>query len=113
MLAYYVERHMRRALAPLLFDDNDPADADATRYQPVEPARPSASARAKAGSKRTPSGLPVHSFQTLFADLATLTRNRIQPVAEGAVGRRCPHQSHPPPVRSLPLPRRPPMARTQ
>lgn len=85
MLAYYVEWHMRRALAPLLFDDDDPAGAGATRSSPVEPARPSASARAKAGSKRTPDGLPVHSFQTLLADLATLARNRVQPAAEGTV----------------------------
>ena len=85
MLAYYVEWHMRRALAPLLFDDDDPAGAEATRSSPVAPARPSASARAKAARKRTPDGLPVHSFHTLLADLATLTRNRVQPAAEGAV----------------------------
>ena len=75
MLAYYVEWHMRRAPAPLLFDDDDPAAA--TRSSPV--------ARAKAGSKRTPEGLAVHSFQMLMADLATLTRNRVQPVAKGAM----------------------------
>ena len=85
MLAYYVEWHMRQALAPLLFDDDDPVAAQAARSSPVEPARPSAAARAKAGSKRTPDGLPVHSFQTLLADLATLTRNRVQPAAQGAV----------------------------
>ena len=85
MLAYYVEWHMRRALAPLLFDDHDRAAAEASRSSPVEPARPSPAARAKAASKRTPNGLPVHSFQTLLADLATLTRNRVQPTAEGAV----------------------------
>ena len=32
----------------------------------------------KANSRRTPDGLPVHSFQTLLADLATLTRNRVR-----------------------------------
>ncbi len=83
MLAYYVEWHMRRALAPLLFDDDDPAAA--TRSSPVAPARTSPTARAKAGSKRTPEGLAVHSFQTLMADLATLTRNRVQPAAKGAM----------------------------
>ena len=85
MLAYYVEWHMRRALAPLLFDDDDPATAEADRPSPVAPARPSPSARAKASRKRTPDNLPVHSFRTLLADLATLTRNRVQPAAEGAV----------------------------
>ena len=85
MLAYHVEWHMRRALAPLLFDDDDPAAAEAARASPVARARPSPAARAKAGTKRTPRGLPVHSFQTLLADLATLTRNRVQPAARGAV----------------------------
>ena len=28
MLAYYVEWHMRQKLAPLLFDDEDPADGE-------------------------------------------------------------------------------------
>jgi len=85
MLAYYVEWHMRRALAPLLFDDDDPAAAEAVRVSPVEPARRSPAARAKAGRKRTPDGLPVHSFQSLLADLATLTRNRVRPAVPGAM----------------------------
>ena len=85
MLAYYVEWHMRRALAPLLFDDHDPAAAEAGRPSPVTPARPSPSARANASRKRAPDNLPVHSFRTLLADLATLTRNRVQPASEGAV----------------------------
>ena len=75
MLAYYVEWHMRRLLAPLLFDDEDRRDE---RNSPVKPARRSHAARTKAGSQRTPDGLPVHSFQTLLADLATLTRNRVR-----------------------------------
>ena len=84
MLAYHVEWHMRRDLAPLLFDDDDPAAAEARRPSPVAPAKPSPAARAKAARKRTPEGLPVHSFRTLLADLATLTRNRVRPVAPGA-----------------------------
>ena len=85
MLAYYVEWHMRRALAPLLFDDDDPDAAEADRASPVEPARRSKAARAKAGTKRTPDGLPVHSFQSLLGDLATLTRNRVRPAVPGAM----------------------------
>ena len=81
MLAYYVEWHMRRSLAPLLFDDHQPAEH---RKSPVEPARRSPAARAKANSRRTPDGLPVHSFQTLLADLATLTRNRVRMHNTGA-----------------------------
>ena len=75
---------MRRARAPLLFDD-DPTEAEASRSSPGVPARSSPAARAKAGRKRTPSGLPVHSFQTLLADLATLTRNRVQSMTEQAM----------------------------
>ena len=113
MLAYHVEWHMRRALAPLLFDDDDPAAAEAARASPVSPARPSPSARAKAGRKRTPGGLPVHSFQTLLADLATLTRKPCSARGRGGCGRRCPHQPDSPSGRSLPPPRRPPMNCTQ
>jgi hypothetical protein len=86
MLAYYVEWHMRQALKPLLFDEDDPDAARRTRRDPVAPKRPSPSAKAKAKSKTTPDGLPVHSFQTLLDDLATLTRNTIVPNLSGAPG---------------------------
>ena len=75
---------MRRALAPMLFHDDDPAAAEAARASPVEPARRSQAARAKAGTKRTPDGLPIHSFWSLLCDLATLTRNRVRPAVPGA-----------------------------
>jgi hypothetical protein len=78
MLAYYVEWHMRRALAPALFDDHDRAQAEAERASPVAKAKPSRAARRKTASKRTDDGLPVHSFRSLLADLATLTRNRVR-----------------------------------
>jgi hypothetical protein len=76
MLAYYVEWHMRQALAPLLFDDDDKATAEAQRGSPVVPAKPSPSAQDKARTLRTEDGFPVHSFQTLIADLATIAKNR-------------------------------------
>ena len=84
MLAYYVEWHMRCALAPILFDDDDREAAKAQRQSVVEPAQRSASARAKASSKRTAHGLPVHSFRTLLADLGSLVRNTCTPTATGA-----------------------------
>ena len=84
MLAYYVEWHMRGWLKPLLFDDEDPAAAEAARASPVAPAKVSESAQAKARSKRTATGLPVHSFQTLLADLATIAKNRVVPRLAGA-----------------------------
>ncbi|MCH8843812.1 MAG: transposase [SAR324 cluster bacterium] len=85
MLAYYVEWHMRRALAPILFDDDDPATAEQQRTSAVAKARPSPSARRKAASKRTEDDLPVHSFRSLLADLATLTRNRIATGADKSI----------------------------
>jgi hypothetical protein len=82
MLAYYLEWHMRQCLAPLLFDDHDTATRDARRTSPVAKAVASPAARAKAASKRTDPAcgevLPVHSFRTLLADLATLTRNVVR-----------------------------------
>ena len=79
MLAYYVEWHMRKALAPLLFAEDDPAGAAARRGSPVKPAVPSASAEQKARTKKTPAGETVHRFRGLLAQLATLTKNTIQP----------------------------------
>jgi transposase len=79
MLAYYVEWHMRSRLAPLLFDDHDKPAGEQRRQSIVKPAQRSAAAESKARTKRTADGKPVHSFQSLLADLATLTINRIQP----------------------------------
>jgi hypothetical protein len=78
MLAYHLEWHMRQALAPILFDDHDRAAAEALRASPVAKARPSPAAKRKAKTKRTDDGQPVHSFRTLLADLATLTRNTVR-----------------------------------
>jgi hypothetical protein len=74
VLAYYVEWHMRRALAPLLFEDDD-LPAARPRRDPVLPAQPSASAKAKKATHTTPDGLPVHSFESLIAELASRARN--------------------------------------
>jgi len=79
MLAYYVEWHMRRALAPMLFDDDDKAAAAHRRKSAVAKAQRSEKAERKARTKLTSDGSPVHSFQTLLRDLATLTKNRVQP----------------------------------
>ena len=84
MLAYYVQWHMRQKLAPVLFQDEDKAAAQALRESVVQPARRSRRARDKAQLKRTEQGWPVHSFQTLLADLATITKNRVQAKLTGA-----------------------------
>jgi transposase len=75
MLAYYLEWHMRQALAPILFDDHQRTEAAAARSSIVAPAQRSKAARRKAATKRTDDGLPVHSFQSLLAERATFTRN--------------------------------------
>ena len=77
MLAYYLEWHMRQCLAPMLFDDTDPDEAEALRRSVVAPAQSSKAAIKKQTTAMTPDGLPVHSFHTLLADLATLARNTI------------------------------------
>ena len=78
MLAYYLEWHMRSRLAPILFDDHDKASAEAQRASPVAKAEPSQAAKRKAKTKRTDDGLPVHSFRSLLADLACLTKNTVR-----------------------------------
>jgi len=78
MLAYYVEWHMRQALAPMLFDDDDKATAAAQRASVVAPAQRSPRARRKAHTQQTEDGRPVHSFQTLLHDLGTITKNQIR-----------------------------------
>jgi hypothetical protein len=85
LLAYYVEWHMRQALKPLLFDDDDKAAAELLRPSIVAPAPRSPRAKAKAATKRTEDGWPVHSFQTLLADLATLTQNQVRPLGADEV----------------------------
>ncbi len=78
MLAYYVEWHLRRKWAPLIFDDEELEQAATGRRWPVAPAEPSASAQKKARTKRTRDGLPAQSFQGLLAELGTLTSNQVQ-----------------------------------
>ena len=76
MLAYHVQWHLERAWAPLLFRDEARPELD----DPVAPAVRSDAALTKARTQRLPDGGTVHSFRTLLAELATLTRNRVVPV---------------------------------
>ena len=77
MLAYYLEWHMRQKLAPMLFDDTDKEAAEAQRRSVVAQAQRSKAAMKKQTTGLTEDGLPVHSFHSLLADLATLARNTI------------------------------------
>ncbi len=79
MLSYYISWHMKQALAPILFVDNDKPAAAAKRADPVAAAQRSDTALAKASRKRTEDNHPVHSFTSLLADLATISANHIQP----------------------------------
>jgi Transposase DDE domain len=75
LLAYWVQRTMQQAWAPLLFVDEAPPE----RPDPVGPAPRSAAARRKEQTKLTADGLPVQSFRTLLANLASLVKNRVRP----------------------------------
>jgi transposase len=79
MLSYYISWHMKQALAPIMFVDNDKPAAAAKRANPVAAAQRSDTALAKAARKRTIDNTPVHSFTSLLADLATICANHIQP----------------------------------
>jgi hypothetical protein len=73
MLAAYLTWHLRTALAPLTFtDENIPVPAD-----PVAPARRSPQAAAKDAGKETPDGLTLYRYRDLLGHLATLTRQVI------------------------------------
>ncbi len=78
MLALHVEWHMRRALAPILFEDDDREGAKAERTSPVAPACVPESARDKAAGKCTEDGLPVHGIRTLIDDLSTMVLNQLR-----------------------------------
>jgi transposase len=84
MLAYHVEWHMRAALAPMLFDDDDKQAAEAVRESAVAPARRSPRGLKKVQTRRTSEDLPVHSFRSLLVDLGTLTKNRMAVTQTGA-----------------------------
>lgn len=73
MLAAYLNWHLRKALAPLTFtDENIPQPSD-----PVTPAQRSADATATDAAKKTRDGLPVYDYPGLIAHLGQLTRNTI------------------------------------
>jgi hypothetical protein len=79
-LAYYLTWHLRQAWAPLIFKDEQPPIA----ADPVAKATRSTAAQRKAQTKRTTAGERCHSYRSLLADLATLTRNTIRPAGAPA-----------------------------
>lgn len=65
---------MKQALAPLLFDEDDPEQAQFLRQSVVASSQRSYSTVHKLKVKQTVVGLPVHRFQSLLVDLATVVK---------------------------------------
>ena len=70
---------MPGSVAPLLFAQDDPDGAEAQRSSIVAPAQRSSQTKGKEQRKHNAEGFPVQSFGELLSDLATLTRNSIEP----------------------------------
>ena len=98
VLAYYLEWHLRRKLAPLMFEDDDREGAERKRSTPVEKARVSDRAKRKSRTKKTREGFCVHSFGTLMEDLGTLSLNEVS--LPGGCGHRFPMLTEPTPLQS-------------
>jgi transposase len=82
MLAYYVEWHMRKALKPLLYEDEELDEHRRTR-DPVKPAQASESAQAKKKTHKTAEGFTAQDFRSLLAHLGTRSRVTYQIGPEG------------------------------
>jgi Transposase DDE domain len=80
MLAYYLTWHLRAAWTELLFQDPHPA----ATVDPVAKATRSPAAQRKASTKRTPQDDPYQSLESLLAELATRSRNTINPAGTDA-----------------------------
>src|SRR5262249_36420958 len=76
MLAYYIEHHMRVALAPLLFADHEPNSRE--RSSIVLPAEPSEAAKSKIARRKSIEGTPIMAWHDLIANLGTLTLNEVE-----------------------------------
>jgi transposase len=79
MLAYYLEWHLRRDLAPLLFAEEDPETRQKTSKTIVAPTHSTPVALEKKGKKLTADGFPVQDFRAVLKNLATLTQQIVQP----------------------------------
>ena len=77
LLAYYVQWHLKRVWAPLLFADEHLTEHRADR-DPVAQAEPAAEVSRKKAIRRSNEGYPLNSFRTLLAALATQCRTTCQ-----------------------------------
>ena len=85
MLAYYLQWHLREALAVLLFDDHEREAAEADRASIVRPAPRSQAAQNKDSLRRTADDLPVQSFQCLLRDLSTISCVQVRSKSHPAI----------------------------
>jgi len=76
MLTYYVEWHMRRALSPLMYVEDDLSAARAGR-DPVAKAKPTAESRRKKKTGLSADGFPLHEWRGIMAMLGTISRTTI------------------------------------
>lgn len=74
LLSYYVDWHLRQKCKELLYADEELEETRWTR-DPVLPAQPSSSTKEKKITHHNADGLPVQTFSSLIASLATLCRN--------------------------------------
>ena len=75
LLAGYLEWHLRRALGAAAVRRRNPWPKARRTRDPVAPAKPTDRARHKKACRRTDAAAPLHSFNTLIAELATRCRN--------------------------------------
>ena len=76
MLTYYVEWHMRRALSPLMYGEDDLPAARAAR-DPVAKARPTAEAARKKATGLSGDGFPLLDWRGIMALLGTVCRTTV------------------------------------
>lgn len=102
MLAYYVEWHMRKVLALLLFQDEELGDLRKTRDQVARAAASqTAKPKKKPESSQTSDSSPIHSFSCLMADLGTLCLNQCRLWGRPrCTGNRPPYYRHATPTQS-------------
>lgn len=84
MLSYYLEWHLRKAWASLLFDDEHPGEHE--KNSPVLAAKRSDGCLSKASTKKLEDGGTVHSFKTLISKLSTVVLNDVKIPAIKSIG---------------------------
>ena len=92
-LAYYVEWHMRQALAPLLYADENLEENRQAR-DPVAQALPSPAVQSKRDTQESTDGLPLRRWDGIINALSTIVRNTCR-VGEGKTMVRFTRQTEP------------------